>query len=156
VSEGLRGLWLVVPTAALLAVGAGGPESSLLVLGPLITYSLPLIVMVAFWWEDWPGTRLRASRAGWVDTALIAAGGVALMALGQSIAGGFDPRGLFDPSPGPGHVPVFPATLPLGAAVFCVMLQITLVGEGWPLRRLPVLAGGLAALAASWGLGLAI
>ena len=61
---GLRGLWLVVPIAALLAAGAGGPERSLLVLGPLVTYSLPLIVMVAFWWEDWPGTRLAAELVG--------------------------------------------------------------------------------------------
>ena len=57
---------LVVPIAALLALGAGGAERSLLVLGPLVTFSLPLVAMVAFWWEDWPGTRLRASggRAG--------------------------------------------------------------------------------------------
>jgi hypothetical protein len=34
---GLRGLWLVVPVAVLLADGAGGPEESLLFLGPLVT-----------------------------------------------------------------------------------------------------------------------
>ena len=75
---GLRGLWLVVPIAALLAVGAGGPEESVLILGPLVTYALPLLVMVAFWWEDWPGTRLGPNWSGWADTALIAAGGVVL------------------------------------------------------------------------------
>ena len=139
-SQGVRGLWLVVPIAAVLAVGAGGPESSLLVLGPVITYALPLIVMVAFWWEDWPGTRLAPKRAGWVDTALIAAGAVALAWLGRAITGG----------------PAFPRSLPLGAAVFGVMLELTLVGEGRPLRRLPALAAGPAALAVSWALGLAL
>lgn len=153
---GLRGLWLVVPLAIVLAAGAGGPESSVLVLGPLVTYSLPLIVVVAFWWDDWPGTRLPASWAGWADTALIAAGGIALTLLGQRLAGGLDLRGVFDPSPGPGHVPAFPATLPLAAAVFGVLLQITLVGEGWPLRRLPAGPAGLAVLALSWAIGLVL
>ena len=54
---GLLGLLLVVPVAAALAVGAG-EEGSTLVLAPLVAYSLPLLVMVAFWWDDWSGTRL--------------------------------------------------------------------------------------------------
>jgi hypothetical protein len=32
---------------------------------------------------------------------------------------------------------MFPATLPLGGTAFVAMLELTLVGEGWPLRRLP-------------------
>jgi hypothetical protein len=147
---------LVVPIAALLAVGYGGAEPSLLVLGPIITASLPLIAMVAFWWEDWPGTRLRSSWSGWANTALVAAGGVVLAAVAQAVVGGVDLRGLFDSSPGPGHVPTFPATLPLTAAAFTVMLQITLVGEGWPLRRLPTLATGPIAVAVSEALAIAI
>jgi hypothetical protein len=154
--RGLRGLWLVVPIAALLAVGAGGAERSLLVLGPLVTAALPVIAMVAFWWEDWPGTRLRPSWSGWADTVLIAAGAVVLAAVAQAVVGGLDLRGLFDPSPGPGHVPTFPATLPLLGAAFVVMLQLTLVGEGWPLRRLPALAAGPLAVAASWALALVV
>jgi hypothetical protein len=153
---GLRGLWLVAPIAALLAVGAGGPERSLLVLGPLITYTLPVLVMVAFGWEDGPGTRLGPDWAGWADTVLIAAGGVLLTAAGQALAGGLDLRGIFDPFPGPGHLPTFPATLPLAGAAFTVLLQITLVGEGWPLRRLPARLGGPLALGASWLIALAI
>ena len=66
-------------------------------LGPLVTYSLPLIAMVAFWWEDWPGTRLRASWSGWADTLLIACGAVVLTGVGQAIAGGLDVRALFSP-----------------------------------------------------------
>lgn len=43
----------------------------MLVIGPLVTFALPLIAMVAFWWNDWPGTRLRAEWSGWADTALL-------------------------------------------------------------------------------------
>jgi hypothetical protein len=152
---GLLGLLLVVPVAAALALGAGG-EGSTLVLAPLVAYSLPLVVMVAFWWEDWPGTRLRARWAGWADTALIAAGAVALTAAGQAVAGRVDPTGVFDPSPGPGHVPTFPATMPLAGTAFIAMLQITLVGEGWPLRRLRPLPAGLLAVAISWTVALVV
>jgi hypothetical protein len=146
---GLLGLLLVVPVAVALALGAGA-EGSTLVLAPLVAYSLPLLVMVAFWWEDWPGTRLRAGWAGWADTAVIAAGAIVLTGAGQALAGHLDPTGLFDPTPGPGHVPTFPATLPLGGTAFVAMLEITLVGEGWPLRRLRPLPAGLLAVAISW------
>lgn len=146
---GLLGLVLVVPIAAARAIGAGG-EGSVRILAPIITYSLPLVIMVAFWWADWPGTRFRASKAGWIDTALIAAGAVVLTGIGQALAGHLDPTGLFDPSAGPGHVPTFPATLPLAGTAFVAMLQLTLVGEGWPLHRLRPLPAGLLALALSW------
>jgi DNA-binding CsgD family transcriptional regulator len=152
---GLLGLLLVVPVAAALALGAGG-EGSTLVLAPLVAYSLPLVVTVAFWWEDWPGTRLRASWAGWADTVLIAAGAVVLTAVGQALAGHVDPARLFDPSPGPGQVPTFPATMPLAGTAFVTMLQITLVGEGWPLRRLRPVPAGLLAVAISWAVALVV
>jgi hypothetical protein len=106
--------------------------------------------MVAFWWADWPGTRFRASRAGWIDTALIAAGAIVLTGVGQTLAGHLDPTGVVDPTPGPGHVPTFPATLPLGGTAFVAMLQLTLVGEGWPLHRLRPLPAGLLAVVLSW------
>jgi hypothetical protein len=153
---GVRGLWLVLPIAVLLAFGAGGAEASLLVLGPIVTYSLPLIAMVAFWWEDWPGTRLGPDLAGWVDTLLIATGAVVLTGVGQALSGGFDLRGMFDPTPGPGHTPTFPATLPLGAAAFVAMLELTLVGERWPLQRLPGTVGGVVGLALSWAVALVL
>jgi hypothetical protein len=152
---GLLGLLLVVPIAVVLAVGAGG-EGSVLVLAPIITYSLPLVAMVAFWWDDWPGTRARAGWGGWVDTALVAAGALVLTGVGQAVAGHLDLRGLLDPSPGPGHVPTFPATLPLAAAAFVAMLQLTLVGEGWPLRRARPLLGGILAVAVSWAVALVV
>jgi hypothetical protein len=147
---GLLGLLFVLPIAGALAIGAGG-EGSVRALAPLVTYSLPLVVMVAFWWADWPGTRFRAGLAGWADTALIAAGAIVLTGMGQILAAGHpDPTGLFDPSPGPGHVPTFPATMALGGTAFVAMLQLTLVGEGWPLRGIRPVPAGLLAVALSW------
>jgi hypothetical protein len=152
---GLLGLLLVVPIAVALAIGAGG-EGSVRVLAPLITYSLPLVVMVAFWWEDWPGTRARAGWAGWVDTLLVVVGAILLTGVGQAVVGHLDPRGIFDPTPGAGHVPTFPATLPLGGLAFVAMLQLTLVGEGWPLRRMRPVPAGLLAVVVSWALALVL
>ena len=150
---GLLGLLLVIPVAVALAIGLGG-DGSTRVLAPLVTFSLPLVVMIAFWWEDWPGTRLRSSWAGWADTVLIAVGAIVLTGAGQILAGRLDPGALFDPSPGPGHVPTFPATMPLAGLAFVAMLEITLVGEGWPLRRLRPLVAGPIAVAISWAIAI--
>jgi hypothetical protein len=154
--RGLLGLSLVLPIAVLLAVAAGGPEDSFRVVGPIVLYSLTPLVMIAFWWEDWPGTRLGPNWAGWADTVLIAAAGIVLIALAQAIVGGLDLRGIFEAHPGPAHVPTFPATLAIGGAAFGVMLQLTLVGEGWPLRRLPAGIAGLLALGLSWAIALVL
>jgi len=51
---------------------------------------------------------------------------------------------------------MFPATLPLGGTAFVAMLELTLVGEGWPLRRLPRIPAGLLAVLISWALALAV
>jgi hypothetical protein len=153
---GLAGLLLVVPIAVLLAVGAGGAASSARVLGPIVTFGLPPLAMVAFWWEDWPGTRLRPTWSGWVDTVLIALAAIVLTMAGQAIAGHLDLRGIFDASPGPGPAPTFPATLPLAVVAFAAMLQLTLVCEGWPLRGLPPRVGGAAAFALSWAAALLV
>ena len=48
-------------------------------------------------------------------------------------------------------MPTFPATLPLAGAAFVAMLQLTLVGEGWPLRRAAAAAAaGRRRLAVAW------
>ena len=145
---GLLGLLLVVPVAALVAVGAGGAESSLRILGPLVTFALPAVAMVAFWWEDWPGSSLRPGWSGLVDTAFVAAVAVGLTLLGLLVVDS-DPGGVFTGA-------AFPDTMPLAAAAFVVMLQVTLVCEGWPLRRLDRFTGGLTALAVSWAVALAL
>jgi hypothetical protein len=153
---GLAGITLVIPVMVFLGFGWGGAERSLLVLAPMSTFALPVIAMIAFWWEDWPGAVLRPPLSGLTNTVLVAVGGVILTVLGQAVVGHADLRGLFDPAAADGHAPTFPATMPLAGAIFVVMLEITLVSEGWPLRRLGRFAGGVAALAAAWALGLAL
>ncbi|MGK3206293.1 hypothetical protein [Amycolatopsis sp. MEPSY49] len=128
--RGLLGLVFVLPVAALLAAGAGGPVRSLEVLGPPVTFALPIVAMIAFWWEDWPGTLLRGGWPGLSDTALVAAGGAALTLLGRAVTG--------------------TAAVPLAAGIFTLMLQVTLVGEGWPVRGRGVRWPGVAALAVCW------
>lgn len=155
---GLAGLLLLVlPIAAALAFALDGPARSVAVIGPLVTFSLVPTAIVAFWWNDWPGTAL-APRwlSGWLNTAFIVAAGVGLTFLGQLTAGGVDPRGVFDPNPGPGHLPTFPATLPIAGTAFTAMLQFTLVTEGWPLRKLPRVPAGLLAGAVAWGAALLV
>lgn len=154
---GLAGLLLVLPVAALLAFAVDGAEGSVRVLGPLATFALVPVAIVAFWWEDWPGTMHGPSWwSGWFNTAIIAALAVLLTILGQAIAGGVDFAGIFDPTPGHGHAPTHPAVLPLAGAAFAVMLQFTLVNEGWPLRRLPAIPAGLAAAVVAWLIALAL
>lgn len=149
---GLAGVTLVIPVMVVLGVGWGGPERSLVVLGPMSTFALPVIAMIAFWWEDWPGTLLRPPLTGLVDTLLVAVGGILLTIAGQAVVAHVELRGVFDPTAGAGHAPTFPSTMPLAGAIFVAMLELTLVSEGWPLRRLGRFAGGLAALAVAWGL----
>lgn len=145
---------MVIPIAVLFAVGLGGAEGSVVILSPLITFALPALAMVAFWWEDWPGSTLRPGWSGFIDALLVAAAGILLAMIGQIAIGGLDIQGIFDSSPGPGHAPLFPAALPLGLTAFTAMLQLTLVWEGWPLKRLPRLLAGLMALSISWGIAL--
>jgi hypothetical protein len=45
--------------------------------------------------------------------------------------------------------------MPLAAGVFTAILQLTLVSEGWPLRKLGRVSSGLAALLVSWAVGIA-
>jgi len=148
---GFAGLLLVVPIAVALAFAVDGPARSLVVLGPLVGFSLVPTAAVAFWWQDWPGD---AWYSGWLNTVFIAALGVGLTFLGQVVIGSFDPRGVFDPNPPPGASPTFPAALPLAGAAFTAMLQFTLVCEGWPARRLPRLPAGVVAMAVAWGAAL--
>jgi hypothetical protein len=156
--EGLAGLFVIIPVAVILAVALGSLEDSALVLGPLTTFALPAIATIAFWWEDWPGASLRAGWAGLTDTLLVAAAGVVLTALGQSVVNGLDLRGVFLADPGPGHPLTYPATMALAGGAFTAMLQLTLVTEGWPLRgraHVDRLWAGLIALVLSWVLALA-
>jgi aerobic-type carbon monoxide dehydrogenase small subunit (CoxS/CutS family) len=152
---GAAGLLVVVPFAVLLAISLGDLENAVLVLGPLTTFALPAVAMIAFWWADWPGRSLRAGWSGLTDTLLAVAAGVLLTAAGQAVAADFNLSGMFQIDPGPGHPATYPVTLPLAGAAFAIMLQLSLVTEGWPLRGLGRIRAGLAALALSWAVALA-
>jgi hypothetical protein len=153
---GLAGLLLVAPVAVLLGVGAGSLQASLRVLGPLSTFALPVVAMIAFWWEDWPGARWKAPLSGFLNTVLVIAGGVVITFIGQLVVGHGDVRGIFDATPAPHSSPTFPATMPLAGAFFVVMLQLTLVNEGWPLRRLGRIAAAPIAVLAAWAIALTL
>jgi hypothetical protein len=154
---GVAGLVVVLPVAALIAVAAGGAERSLELLAPLSTFALPVVAVIAFWWEDWPGASLTPGWSGVVDTALIVVGAVALTIAGQAVVGRVDFQSLFDATPGPGHAATFPATMAVAATAFTAVLQLTLVCEGWPLRgALPRVWAGVAAVALSWGIAVLV
>ena len=55
---GLGGLLLATVVYLALAAGTGSTATSLLILGPISAFALPVVAMVAFWWNDWPGSRL--------------------------------------------------------------------------------------------------
>jgi hypothetical protein len=150
---GLAGITLVIPVAVALGTGLGGFERSLLVLGPLSTYALPVIAMIAFWWDDWPGTILRAPLRGLADTLLVMGGGVVLTIAAQAAVAHADLNGVFDPGASIAHAPTFPVTMTPAAAIFTIMLQITLVSEGAPLRGLPPIPAGALALAVAVAVG---
>jgi pimeloyl-ACP methyl ester carboxylesterase len=133
-----------------LALGDGGTATSLRILGPISTFALPAVAVVAFWWNDWPGSRLTVPWTGLVDTLLVAAAAAAIA--GQAVVERPDVRAVFQAGQGPGPV-TFPATLPLAGAAFAAMLQLSLVCERWPLGGLGRLRSGIAALALSWAIG---
>jgi hypothetical protein len=153
---GLAGIALVMPVAVALSAGLGGFERSLLVLGPLSTYALPVIAMIAFWWDDWPGTMLRVPLRGLADTLLVVCGGVALTIAAQAAVAHADLCGVFDPGVTPAHAPTFPATMTPAGAIFTAMLQLTLVSEGAPLRGLARVPAGAVAFAISCVAGVAV
>jgi hypothetical protein len=150
---GLLGLVVIVPLFFVLTFAAAGPETSLEVLLPLTTFGLPIIAMIAFWWEDWPGTTLRPGWSGLTDTLIVVVGAIVLTILGQAIARRVDLAGIFESQPGAGHFSTFSATLPLAVGVFTAMLQLTMVNEGWPLRQLGRVWSGLVALVVCWVIG---
>jgi hypothetical protein len=150
---GLGGMLLGAAVFFALALGTGSTQTSLLILGPISTFALPAVAMVAFWWNDWPGSRLTTPWTGLIDTALVAAAAVVLTIAGQAIVERPDLRAVFEASPGPGIPTTFPATLPLAGAAFTAMLQLSLVCERWPLAGSGRLRSGIAALALSWAAG---
>jgi hypothetical protein len=150
---GLGGLLLATAGFFVLAIGTSSTTTSLLILGPISTFALPAVAVIAFWWSDWPGARLTRPWTGLTDTLLAAAAAVGLTIAGQAIVERPDVRAVFEAYRGPGFPVTFPATLPLAGAAFAAMLQLSLVCERWPLGGLGRIKSGIAALALSWAIG---
>lgn len=150
---GLGGLVLAAAVFFALALGAGNTATSIVVLAPIATFGLAGVAMVAFWWNDWPGSRLTTPWTGLLDTVIVAALAVVLTIAGQAIVEHPDVGAVFNARPGSDLATTFPATMSLAGATFVVMLQLVLVCERWPLNRLKRLWSGLAALVLSWGIG---
>ena len=150
---GMGGLLLGAVVFFALALGAGSTQASLLILGPISSFALPVVAMIAFWWNDWPGSRLTIPWTGLIDTVVVIAASVVLAIAGQAIIERPDIRGVLEANPGPGVPATFPATLALAGAAFTAMLQLSLVCERWPLSGTGRLRSGIAALALSWTVG---
>ncbi len=135
------------------------PPSSLQILGAVTTFSLPVLIASALWWQGWPVRGLSRPIAGLVNTALIIGLAVVLTALAQVIVGRADLSHLLSVTPaghGPERPPFtsYPWTLPLAALIFLTMILLTFVSERWPLRALGTAGAGAAALAVAWIVGL--
>jgi hypothetical protein len=150
---GLGGLLLTAVVFFALALGTGSTATGLLILGPISTFALAGVAMIAFWWNDWPGSRLAAPWTGVIDTVLVAAIAVVLTIAGQAVIERPDIRAVFEATRGPGAPTTFPATMALAGATFAAMLQLSLVCERWPLGGLGRLRSGIAALVLSWAIG---
>jgi hypothetical protein len=148
---GLGGLLLTAVVFFALALGTGSTATALLILGPIAAFALPAVAMIAFWWNDWPGSRLSVPWTGLIDTAAIIVAAIVLSIAGQAIVERPDVRAVFETAPGPA---TFPATLPLAGAAFTAMLQLSLPCERWPLGGIGRLWSGVAALALSWAIGI--
>jgi len=153
---GLAGTVIVAGLVALLAVAPGGPQTALQVSIPLVTYALPVLVVVALWWGGWPADRLNRPAKLAVNTLIIAAAAFGLLIAGQAIVGKVDIDGLFSQATdqAAGHLTGFPFTFPLAGMVFVAMAQLTLINEGKPFDRLGRVWSGIAALASCWAVGL--
>jgi hypothetical protein len=151
---GVGGLLLAAVVFFALALGTGSTQTSLLILGPLATFALPAVAMVAFWWNDWPGSRLTTPWTGLIDTVLVVIAALVLTIVGQAIVERSDLGGVFEANPVPGIPTTFPATLALAGAAFTATLQLSLVCERWPLAGLGRLRSGIAALALSWAVAI--
>ncbi|HEX3711381.1 MAG TPA: hypothetical protein VHV09_01205 [Trebonia sp.] len=147
---GLGGLLLTAVVFFALALGTGNTATALLILGPISTFALPAVAMIAFWWNDWPGSRLSVPWTGLIDTAAFIVAAIVLTVAGQAIVERPDVRAVFETAPGPA---TFPATLPLAGAAFTATLQLSLPCERWPLGGIGRLKSGVAALALSWAAG---
>jgi hypothetical protein len=156
---GIAGTLIVAGLMAALAIAPGGPQTALQVSIPIVTYALPVLVVMALWWGRWPADRLNRPASLAINTLILAAAGFGLTVAGQAVVGRVDLDGLFSqatdqlPQAG-GHLTGFPFTFPLAGMIFVAMAQLTLINERKPFDRLGRVWSGVAALATAWAVGL--
>ena len=152
--SGLIGLGVVFAAAAILGLPMG-TQRTLEVLGPVSTFMLPLLAVMALWWGGWPFQRSGRAGAGLLSLAVLVGGALVLTFVGEAVVGKASISHLLGDGAEAGRMVSFPWTVPLAAFVFVTMLQLTFVCRHWPFAKLGVVASGLAALATSWGVGIA-
>jgi hypothetical protein len=97
---GLGGLLLTGAVFFALALGTGSVSTGLVIIGPLATFALLGVAMIAFWWNDWPGSRLSRPWTGLTDTVLAAAVAVVLTIAAQAVVERPDIGAVFQASRG--------------------------------------------------------
>ncbi len=156
---GVLGLVMVAIAFALLAM-LWSPQTSLVILGPISTFALPVLVVSAIWWGGWPFARFGRPVSGLAHTAMIVVAGVVLAGVGLAVVGHFSVQGMFSSNAAQlntkGVLTTFPFTVPIAATVFVTMLQLTFVSNKWPLHKMHTVSSGVAAFIFSWVVGVAI
>ncbi len=150
---GLLGLVLVLIVFVILGL-VGGAFHNLALYGPITTFSLPLLAVIALWWGGWPGSTPSRFVGGLINTVVLVVGALLLTLLGQAVVGNPDFTQVLGTAEATAPtLPTFPFTLPLAATVFVVFLQLTFVYGKWPFAGMKPIAGGLAAFVTSWVVG---
>ncbi len=160
-SRGLLGHQPWVGFGALLMVGIGflllgiafGVLPSVETLAVPTTFWLPVLLVTAAWWHGWPGRAVSESRpvSALVNLIMFAVVSLVLTGIFQAIAGNFDFGALFSDG---GTFPTFPFLVPVAAAAFVTMLQLTFVCGRWPLDKMKPVPAGFCALLICWGVAL--
>ncbi|TAN25648.1 MAG: hypothetical protein EPN30_04830 [Actinomycetota bacterium] len=155
---GTIGLLIVAVVFVILGL-VWSPQTSLVVLGPITTFALPVLALCAIWWGGWPFAKSGRSVSGLANTVMIVVIGLVLTGVGLLIVGHFNVKGIFSANAAAqnskGVLTTFPFTVPIAAAVFVAMLQLTFVSGKWPLHKMRPASSGFAALLLSWVIGTA-
>lgn len=157
---GVGAAGLLVVTGLLVLLGmVWSPQTSLVILGPISTFWLPVLVVSALWWAGWPFAKSGRRVAGPANTIMFVAAAIVLTGVGLLVVGHLNIHGMFSANAAQqnakGVLTTFPFTVPLAAAIFVSMLQLTFVSGKWPLHKMRPIPSGIAALVLSWAIGIA-
>ena len=148
---GIAGLAFVVLAVVLLGM-MPDKVSALTTTITAITFGLPVLIVTTLWWGGWPFQSMSRGAGGWARFIFIIVATLVLTGIGQAVTGAFDFGWMFGTE---GAFGIFPYGFVLAASIFIPMLQLTFVTGKAPFHTMSPVAGGIAALATSWALGLA-